>query len=199
VRRSQVLVSLVAVATLLSACAASPRTTSGWTDDGSPFSAVSRAPVLATSPVAGLAASATAVDAQTIAGETTLTGISAALTAAGFVGGRQREYQGPSRDLSLVLSRGLVFDSGVGAQGYLDFVHQHAEDLFGLTTTSAPLTVGNAVGWAFTAPECACPGAQPRVIGVVRDGTDLRWLVINGPRADASRLATLLAEATATT
>lgn len=148
--------------------------------------------VLASAPAQGLVATTLPVTTATLAGETT-SDISAALADAGFLGGRERSFQGQSRDLSLVVSRELVFSDAAGAQRFLGYLHDHAEALFGLTTESVAVDVGGRKGWLFQAPECACPGAQPKIVGVLDDGSGLQWLSINGPRADRARMRALLA------
>jgi hypothetical protein len=155
-------------------------------------------PVLAASPVVGLTATTIDVTQQTLRDETTVAGVTQALDSSGFVGGRQRTFQGPSKDLTLVLSRSLAFRDAAGAEHFLSFVHDHADALFGLTTEVSPLAVGARSGWTFVAPQCACPGAQPRVVAVVQDGARIDWLTINGPQATTARARSLLAAPTTT-
>ena len=96
----------------------------------------------------------------------------------------------------MILSRSMVFSDGSGADRFLQWVKSHADGLFGLTTEIRGLAVQGRTGWMFTAPQCACPGAQPRVIGIVRDGSRIDWLTINGPQATSDRLRAVLAAPT---
>lgn len=184
-------VVVVATALVIAGCA-------GTTAGPAP-TPVATGAVLRDSPAADLVASTAPVTISTLTGETTEAGMADALASSGFLGGRQRSFQGASKDLSLVVSRTLVFRDQAGAERFLGYLHDHAAALFGLTTSSTPMSVPAGAGWAFTAPECACPGAQPTLVGVVRDGATLHWLSINGPQADTARLRSLYLAATTST
>jgi hypothetical protein len=149
-------------------------------------------PLLALSPTPGLAAITVDVTPQTLQAEGTVTGVAEELTSAGFIAGRQRTFQGPSKDLTLVRDRELIFRSAEGAQHYLDSVHQKAVAYFGEATGVSELTSGSRTGYLFVPPECACHGANPVLTAVLTDGPRLSWITINGPMATKQRLQEVL-------
>jgi hypothetical protein len=120
-------------------------------------------------------------------------GLGARLVMDGYVGGRERTFQGPSKDLTLVVSRSLVFRHPSGAADFVQVVHDKATTYFGLGTEVAPLASAAGSGWLFRPAACACHLAQPLRLGVVQDGSRVVWLSINGPLATDTRLTALLA------
>ncbi len=159
---------------------------------------VASAPLLASSPIADFSERTVALNIQSLAADTPLPAVSDQLRAAGFLGGRERTFQGWSKDLTLVRSRALVFADAQGAQRYLDFLTANPEGMFGTSTTVAPIHSQNHSGSVFQPPPCACHRANPVVTGVVRDGSTLVWLSINGPLATTARLTSLLRAPTTT-
>ena len=153
-------------------------------------------PLITTSPTAGLTATTVAVTPQSLQREWTVKGVADTLTAAGFVAGRQRTFQGPSKDLTLVRDRELLFASAEGATTYLDSVRQQATAYFGEATGVTALTHGSRTGSLFVPPECACHGANPVLTAVLTDGPRLSWVTINGPLATKQRLQQVLSQPT---
>ena len=117
----------------------------------------------------------------------------------GFLGGREREFQGPSKDLTHVVSRSLVFAAPSGAADFVQLVHDQATVYFGVGTQVDPLQTDVGAGWLFHPPACACHLANPLLLGVVQDGARVVWLGINGPRATDQRLTALMAPDQSTT
>jgi hypothetical protein len=156
-------------------------------------------PVLAASAVPGLAVSTRSLPAEQLAKDATIHDLRAQLSADGYVAGRERTFQGPSHQLTLVTSRALSFASPTGAAAFLAYVHAHAEQWFGLTTSVSALDSAGRQGWLFHPPACACHLANPLYVGVVRDGRQLAWLSINGPTATTTVLDRLLAPDRSTT
>jgi len=166
---------------------------------GSGVVAASAAPVLATTAVPGLAVTTRAVPVTLLEKDASVPGLGARLETDGYLGGRERTFQGPSKDLTLVVSRSLVFDRTAGAADFVRLVHDKATTYFGLGTEVAPLTTTAGTGWLFRPAACACHLANPLRLGVVQDGSRVVWLSINGPLATDARLTALLAPDLSTT
>jgi hypothetical protein len=160
---------------------------------GSGVVPASAAPVLSTAAVPGLAVTTRTVPVTLLEKDAPLPGLGARLVIDGYVGGRERTFQGPSKDLTLVVSRSLVFRHASGAADFVQVVHDKATTYFGLGTEVAPLTSAAGDGWLFRPAACACHLAQPLRLGVVQDGSRVVWLSINGPLATDTRLTALLA------
>jgi hypothetical protein len=153
----------------------------------------SAAPVLSTAAVPGLAVTTRTVPVTLLEKDAPVPGLGARLVMDGYVGGRERTFQGPSKDLTLVVSRALVFRRASGAADFVQQVHDKATTYFGLGTEVAPLDTAAGTGWLFRPPSCACHLANPLRLGVVQDGSRVVWLSINGPLATDKRLTALLA------
>jgi hypothetical protein len=192
-RRAAVAVMVAAAVTLVTGCGAGSTATTPVPAAAGPM------PVLAASAVPGLAVSTRSLPASRLAKDATIHDLGAQLAADGYVAGRERTFQGPSRDLTLVTSRALSFASPTGAAAFLSYVHAHADQWFGLTTTVSALDSAGRQGWLFHPPACACHLANPLYVGVVRDGRQLAWLSINGPAATTATLDRLLAPDRSTT
>jgi hypothetical protein len=152
--------------------------------------------LLAESPTPGLAATTTQVTPASMQAEGTVQGVADELVAAGFVAGRQRTFQGPSKDLTLVRDREFLFESAQGAKQYLDSVRGKATAYFGEATGISELKSGSRTGYLFVPPECACHGANPVLTAVLADGPRLSWVTINGPMATKQRLQQVLGSTT---
>jgi hypothetical protein len=161
--------------------------------------ATSAAPVLSAAAVPGLAVTTRAVPATLLEKDAAVPGLGVRLLTDGYVGGRERTFQGPSKDLSLVVSRSLVFAHPAGAADFVRLVHDEAATYFGVSTEVAPLSTAVGNGWLFRPPACACHLAQPLRVGVLQDGSRVVWLSINGPLATDARLTALLAPDLSTT
>lgn len=169
------------------------------------FEALSRAdskpdavvpPALPSSAVAYLPSRATVVASGQLAKDASLSSLPSTLDHLGFVTGRQRVFQGPSkRRLTFVESRTLHFETPAGAAGYVAYVRQHAGSYVGQFPTVKPLRSSGRSGILIVAPLCACHMAQPNLYGIVSSGRRVTWLEINGPGATRSALAALLARA----
>ena len=153
-------------------------------------------PLLELSPTPGLAATTIDVTPASLQAEGTVKGVADELTAAGFVAGRQRTFQGPSKDLTLVRDREIVFQSPAGAQRYLGSVHAKAVEYFGEATGVSEFQSGSRTGYLFVPAQCACHGANPVLTAVLTDGARLSWVTINGPMATKQRLQQVLIAST---
>ncbi len=187
---------------LLSGCAdvavggGGAASSSAATGGGSGVVAASAAPVLSTAAVpGGLAVTTRPVPVSLLEKDASVPGLGARLESDGYVGGRERTFQGESRDLSLVVSRSLLFDGPTGAADFVRLVHDDATTYFGEGTEVAPLSSSAGSGWLFRPTACACHLANPVRLGVVQDGSRVVWLSINGPLATDARLTALLSPA----
>jgi len=156
-------------------------------------------PLLDVGAVPGLAVVTQSLPAGELAKDAAVPDLHEQLVSDGYLGGRERTFQGPSRHLSLVTSRALVFGSSTGAATFLAYVHAHAIGYFGLGTEVRPLVSAGRAGWVFLPAACACHLANPVLFGVVRSGDRLAWLEINGPAATLGALTDLLRPARSST
>ena len=131
-----------------------------------------------------------------LAKDASLSSLPSTLDRLGFVTGRQRTFQGPSKHrLQFVESRTLVFRTPAGAAGYVTYVKQHAGAYVGQIPTVKLLGSNDRAGYLIVAPMCACHMAQPNLYGILSGGRRVTWLEINGPGATQPALAALLARA----
>jgi hypothetical protein len=162
--------------------------------DGHRGQAVSTAalPVLATSQVPGIPSVTVPLTAAELGKDAVIRGLAAKISSLGYLGGRQRTFQGESRHLTLVVSRALIFRKAVGAERYVAFVHEHEAAYFGIAVQAQHLSGPGVSGWRFVPPLCACHLANPALIGVLNSGSRVIWLEINGPTATSAVLVRLL-------
>jgi hypothetical protein len=113
----------------------------------------------------------------------------------GFQTGADRYFQGESRQLQVVDSRALRFNSPSGASQFVDFVRLHAAVYLGSYPRMRAFSSRGRTGILATAQPCTCHLANPAFLAVVTRGGVVTWLEINGPGATAHRLATLIAMA----
>jgi hypothetical protein len=158
----------------------------------SPTIGAAAMPVLAASAVPGLLFTTRALSAGELGRDSSIPGVAAKVTAWGYLDGRERTFQGESRHLTLVVSRSLVFRDGVGAGSFLAFVHDHAASFFGGGVQQQALSAQHRPGWLFMPSACACHLASPDLVGVVRSGSEVAWLEINGPEATPDLIVDLL-------
>jgi len=149
-------------------------------------------PVLATSAVPGIPSVTTRLTAADLAKDAAIRGLAAKIVSWGYLGGRQRTFQGESHRLTLVVSRALIFRNATGAQQYAAFVREHQAAFFGAVVQARRLPGRSAPGWLFIPPLCACHLANPALIGVLNAGPRVLWLEINGPTATPALLMRLL-------
>jgi hypothetical protein len=149
-------------------------------------------PVLATSAVPGISSVTTRLTTADLAKDAAIRGLAAKIGSWGYLGGRQRTFQGESHHLTLVISRALIFRDAAGAQHYAAFVHEHQAAFFGTSVQAQRLPGRSVSGWMFTPPLCACHLANPALIGVLNAGPRVLWLEINGPTATPALLRRLL-------
>jgi hypothetical protein len=148
--------------------------------------------VLAPAAVPGIPSVTTVLTVDELATDASIPGLASTIESWGYVDGRQRTFQGPSRHLTLVVSRSLVFDDPAGAQSFVAFVMSHTGSYFGAAAREHTLVAQGRSGWIFTPPPCACHLANPAFIGVLNAGSHVVWLEINGPDATPSLLVRLL-------
>ena len=149
-------------------------------------------PVLATSAVPGISSVTTRLTRADLAKDAAIRGLATKIASWGYLGGRQRTFQGESHHLTLVISRALMFRDAVGARHYAAFVHEHQAAFFGASVQARRLPGRGVSGWLFTPPLCACHMANPALIGVLNAGSRVLWLEINGPAATPAVLMRLL-------
>jgi len=151
-----------------------------------------RLPVLATSAVPGIPSVTTQLTTADLAKDAAIRGLATKIASWGYLGGRQRTFQGESHHLTLVVSRALLFRDAIGAQHYASFVREHQAAFFGTSVQAQRLPGRSGSGWLFIPPLCACHMANPALIGVLNAGSRVIWLEINGPTATAALLVRLL-------
>ena len=149
-------------------------------------------PVLATSAVPGISSVTTRLTRADLAKDAAIRGLATKIASWGYLGGRQRTFQGESHHLTLVISRALIFRDATGAQHYAAFVREHQAAFFGSSVQAQRLPGRSASGWLFIPPLCACHMANPALIGVLNAGSRVLWLEINGPTATRALLLRLL-------
>jgi hypothetical protein len=158
----------------------------------SPVGSSATLPVLAISAVPGIPSATTRLTTADLAKDAAVRGLAGKIASWGYLGGRQRTFQGESHRLTLVVSRALMFRDAAGAQRYAAFVREHEAAFFGTSVQAQRLSGRSASGWLFTPPLCACHLANPALIGVVDAGSRVIWLEINGPAATPALLVRLL-------
>jgi len=149
-------------------------------------------PVLATSAVPGISSVTTRLTRADLAKDAAIRGLATKIASWGYLGGRQRTFQGESHHLTLVISRALIFRDATGAQHYAAFVRGHQAAFFGTSVQAQRLPGRTGSGWLFIPPLCACHLANPALIGVLNAGSRVLWLEINGPAATPAVLMRLL-------
>jgi hypothetical protein len=152
-----------------------------------------RSTLLASSNVPTLVATTRYVSATDIAKDAAIPGFGAAVVAMGFEKGVQRSFQGPSKHLTLAVSRTLTFATPAGATEFVAYVRRNAVSYFGFGANTVALVSRGRRGWLYEPPSCACHMANPDVVGVVSIGRAVVSLEINGPDATAALLRSLLA------
>jgi hypothetical protein len=148
--------------------------------------------VLATSAVPGVASTTTVLTIGELAKDASISGLDSKIASWGYVDGRQRTFQGPSRHLTLAVSRSLVFKDATGAKSFVASVAANSAAYFGTGVQGRRLLAQGRSGWMFTPAPCACHLANPAFIGVLIQGTEVVWLEINGPDATPALLVRLL-------
>ena len=149
-------------------------------------------PVLATAAVPGISSVTMRLTTAGLAKDAAIRGLAAKIASWGYLGGRQRTFQGESHHLTFVISRALIFRDATGAQHYAAFVREHQAAFFGTSVQAQRLPGRSISGWLFIPPLCACHLANPALIGVLNAGSRVLWLEINGPTATRALLLRLL-------
>jgi hypothetical protein len=170
---------------------------SGSSANVTPHPAVSAGAMqlLAASAVPGIPFTTSVLTAPDLARDAPIPGLASKIVAWGYLDGRERIFQGESRQLTLVVSRSLVFKNDTGARRFVAFVHDQSAAYFGNSVGEQTLFAQGRSGWQFTPASCACHLANPVVIGILSTGPTVVWLEINGPAATSSLLMSLLAPA----
>ena len=112
----------------------------------------------------------------------------------GFRGGVERTFRGPSRTVTGVESRVLVFSAASGAQSFAKLLADSPDAFFGGPATVRPMRLGGARGTMIKPPVCDCPGAYPLYVGVLVDANHVLWLQITGPRVSPALLRDVFPE-----
>ena len=111
----------------------------------------------------------------------------------GFVRGRERVFQGESQRFDRVVSRTLEFHDAVAADGYVHFVRDHVNALYGTGTNVRPVESNGRDGFLIDAASCACHRAEPTLAAVVSRGPRVTYLEVNGGGARPAAVEGLLA------
>jgi hypothetical protein len=181
------MLALCAAMTLVAAgCGAPAQTTSP------PPRSETSLPVLAPSAVPGISYTTRAVTAGDLSRDAPIAGLASKIVGWGYVDGRERTFQGESRQLTLVVSRTLLFRDAAGAHQFVTFVEQQRTAFFGGGVTERSLAIAGRSGWSFLPAPCACHMANPDLVGVLTSGPTVTWLEINGPAASQTVLSMLL-------
>jgi len=149
-------------------------------------------PVLATTQVPGIPSVTIRLTAAELGKDAVIPGLAARISSLGYLGGRQRTFQGESHHLTLVVSRALIFRNAEDAGRYVAFVREHQAAYFGVSVQAQRLSGPGVSGWQFVPPLCACHLANPALIGVLNSGGRVIWLEINGPTATPAALVRLI-------
>jgi hypothetical protein len=149
-------------------------------------------PTLAPSAVPELESAARLLDASRLAADAFEPAkLAALLTDAGFVSGREREFSGKSRTWDHVVARTLRFSTEEGAQAYVNWLGNHADELLGKSERAPWRTPGEA-GVAFVLVPCAsCKKELPTFLAGWRRETVVATLLAAGPGANEDRFAAL--------
>jgi hypothetical protein len=144
-------------------------------------------PVLPADALPGLEATTEPLTADDLAAD-----FGSDLSVEGFVSGTERVFQGQSHDLDRVVSRTLEFESPEAAAAYVDLLHAHVDDLYGVGTTAEPFEEGGRSGYLIDPAACACHRASPTLTAAVSEGPRVAYLEINGDGATRDTLWQLL-------
>ncbi len=132
------------------------------------------------------------LSASDVSKDSTTPGLANRLRGWGYVSGWERTFQGESRELTLVVSRSLMFRARRGAMAFVDYMRVHVAGFYPFASVE-PLFATGSSGWMFEPPECACHMANPFLIAVSVRGRQVLWLEINGPLASPDALRSLFA------
>ena len=144
-------------------------------------------PVLPADALPGLEATTVPLTADDLAAD-----FGAGVEVDGFVSGTERVFQGASHDLDRVVSRTLEFESPEAAAAYVELLHAHVDDLYGVGTTAEPFEEGGRAGYLIDPAACACHRASPTLTAAVSEGPRVTYVEINGDGATRETLGQLL-------
>ena len=149
--------------------------------------------VLPAAAVPRLAAVTDKLSASDVSKDSTTPDLANRLREWGYTSGWERTFQGESRNLTLVVSRSLMFRDRSGATAFVDFMREHVAGFYPFASVEPLLATGKS-GWMFEPPECACHMANPFLVAVSVRGRRVLWLEINGPLATPQALRSLFAK-----
>ena len=111
-----------------------------------------------------------------------------------FEAGKEVRFTAPAKPLTAVVARVIRFESSAGAEGYLDWVRTHGQDLLGSKTQVAdPPGIPGAI--AFSHDPClSCSKDTFWYFAAWTRGSYAVTLRLGGPRADSSTAAPLADE-----
>jgi len=144
-------------------------------------------PVLPADALPGLEATTEPLTADDLAAD-----FGAEVEVDGFVSGTARFFQGASHDRDRGVSRTLEFESPEAAAAYVELLHAHVDDLYGVGTTAEPFEEGGRSGYLIDPAACACHRASPTLTAAVSEGPRVAYLEINGDGATRETLGQLL-------
>lgn len=111
--------------------------------------------------------------------------LSSVLEEAGYLGGREREFSGKSRTFDHVIARALLFEDPEGAEAYLAWTSEHADEVLGKAEPAKIVTPGDA-GATYKLVRCGtCKKELPTYLSAWRRGSTVLWLLAAGPGADS--------------
>ncbi|MEO8289708.1 MAG: MFS transporter [Gaiellaceae bacterium] len=113
------------------------------------------------------------------------------LADAGYVGGSEREFSGRTEIFDHVVVRTLDFGDGSGAETYLGWLEEHADEVLGPVLARSPLDLGEA-GFLRELDRCvSCHAQQPTLLAGWREGSRVFTLLAAGAGVDPGSLEAL--------
>ncbi len=114
------------------------------------------------------------------------------LEQAGFVSAEQRSFGGGTGTFSRVLARGLTFDSSAGADSYLAWFSENADEEILTSRRISPSGVGSAVVVFHHRPDACCHNDVPAYMAAWRQGSSVLYLHVGGRRANVRSFVELI-------
>src|SRR5262245_17063509 len=116
------------------------------------------------------------------------------LQEAGFVGGTQRQFSRTGAGRRRIVARVLTFETADGADRYLAWLHDHAEDVIGKAAPNDELAAP-ADGTVFEHEPNPCCHSETRIfLAAWNRGRTVVTLQVDGPAARASAVPELLSQ-----
>jgi hypothetical protein len=111
--------------------------------------------------------------------------LASVLEDAGYLVGREREFSGKSPTFDHVIARTLLFEDREGADAYLSWMNEHADEVLGKAEPAKIVTPGEA-GATYKLVRCGtCKKELPTYLSAWRRGSTVLWLLAAGSGADS--------------